>query len=202
MSMAIPMAHDGSRIDGSFSGVLRPQTEGACRLSEREHQLVELIAQGLETKEIAGKLFVSANTVRSHLHSVFNKLHLSDRLELALWKVAPAVKTEAFGGPDHRKERRFLIRQQAHCRILDGPCAGATAAGWVLNFSNSGLWFLTDRQLSCRQPVRLWMDWPILLNGIRPLQLAIGGRVVRVSELGAALSIERWEFRTRPARGA
>ncbi|MFQ5926544.1 MAG: response regulator [Terriglobia bacterium] len=54
-------------------------------LSEREREVVCRVAQGLRNKEIAEKLFISEQTVKNHLHNIFDKLGVSDRLELALY---------------------------------------------------------------------------------------------------------------------
>lgn len=54
-------------------------------LSERELEVVNLVAQGFRNKEIAQKLFISEQTVKNHLHNIFDKLGVSDRLELALY---------------------------------------------------------------------------------------------------------------------
>jgi DNA-binding NarL/FixJ family response regulator len=47
-------------------------------LSDREKQVVELVAQGYRNKEIGEKLFISEQTVKNHLHNIFDKLGLSE----------------------------------------------------------------------------------------------------------------------------
>jgi DNA-binding NarL/FixJ family response regulator len=54
-------------------------------LSERETEVVALVASGHRNKEIAAKLFISEQTVKTHLSNVFQKLEVNDRLELALY---------------------------------------------------------------------------------------------------------------------
>jgi DNA-binding NarL/FixJ family response regulator len=56
-------------------------------LSRRERELVGLIALGYRNREIADKLFISEQTVKNHLHNVFDKTGIKDRLELALYAV-------------------------------------------------------------------------------------------------------------------
>jgi DNA-binding CsgD family transcriptional regulator len=51
------------------------------RLSERELEVLELVAAGLSNKEIAGKLYVSINTVKTHLQKVFEKLGVNRRTQ-------------------------------------------------------------------------------------------------------------------------
>jgi DNA-binding NarL/FixJ family response regulator len=54
-------------------------------LSQREREVVGLVASGYRNKEIANKLFISEQTVKTHLSNVFQKLEINDRLELALY---------------------------------------------------------------------------------------------------------------------
>jgi DNA-binding NarL/FixJ family response regulator len=56
-------------------------------LSMREREIVALVAQGYKNKEMAEKMFISGQTVKNHLHNIFDKLGVSDRLELALYAV-------------------------------------------------------------------------------------------------------------------
>jgi DNA-binding NarL/FixJ family response regulator len=68
-----------------------PQTRERERdrtpLSQREREIVALVAQGFKNKEMAEKLFISEQTVKNHLHNIFDKLGVSDRLELALYAI-------------------------------------------------------------------------------------------------------------------
>jgi len=56
-------------------------------LSTREREIVALVAQGHKNKEMAEKMFISEQTVKNHLHNIFDKLGVSDRLELALYAI-------------------------------------------------------------------------------------------------------------------
>ena len=46
-----------------------------------------LVAQGFKNKEMAERMFISEQTVKNHLHNIFDKLGVSDRLELALYAI-------------------------------------------------------------------------------------------------------------------
>jgi DNA-binding NarL/FixJ family response regulator len=61
-------------------------------LSPREDEIVSLVARGFKNKEIAEKMFITEQTVKNHLHKIFDKLHVTDRLELALYFVARRLK--------------------------------------------------------------------------------------------------------------
>jgi DNA-binding NarL/FixJ family response regulator len=56
-------------------------------LSDREKEIVHLVVQGFRNKEIGVKLFIGEQTVKNHLHNIFDKLGVSDRLELALYAI-------------------------------------------------------------------------------------------------------------------
>lgn len=56
----------------------------AC-LSKREREIVNLVAKGLNTISIAQTLYISEKTVRNHIYSIYGKLEVKDRLELALF---------------------------------------------------------------------------------------------------------------------
>lgn len=50
-------------------------------ISKREHEVLELMAKGLSNQEIADKLFVSVNTIKTHLANLFAKLDVSRRTQ-------------------------------------------------------------------------------------------------------------------------
>lgn len=54
-------------------------------LTPREAEIVTLVTQGFRNKEIAEKLAISEQTVKNHLQNIYDKLGVSDRLELALY---------------------------------------------------------------------------------------------------------------------
>ncbi len=58
---------------------------GLEQLTEREREVVALIAKGLHNKAIAGELGITDHTVRHHLTAIFAKLGVADRLELAVY---------------------------------------------------------------------------------------------------------------------
>ncbi len=71
--------------DNSGSGTGKPRERSP--LSTREREIVALVAQGYKNKEMAEKMFISEQTVKNHLHNIFDKLGVSDRLELALYAI-------------------------------------------------------------------------------------------------------------------
>lgn len=56
-------------------------------LSDREMEIVQLVAQGFLNKEIGKEPFISENTVKNHMSKIFDKIGVSDRLELVLYAI-------------------------------------------------------------------------------------------------------------------
>ena len=68
-------------INGSRSEEINPFTE----LSERELEVLKLIADGMSNAAIAERLIVSVKTVKSHVSNILSKLHLADRTQAAVY---------------------------------------------------------------------------------------------------------------------
>jgi DNA-binding NarL/FixJ family response regulator len=58
--------------------------DGAVELSEREHEVLRLIVEGRDNAAIAAELFISPNTVKSHVASIFAKLGVESRLQASV----------------------------------------------------------------------------------------------------------------------
>ena len=69
------------------AAALAARAASAVPLTTREREIVALVAQGYKNKEMAEKMFISEQTVKNHLHNIFDKLGVSDRLELALYAI-------------------------------------------------------------------------------------------------------------------
>ncbi|KST69650.1 response regulator [Mastigocoleus testarum] len=55
------------------------------QLTPREKEVLQLIAKGLNNREIAGKLFISERTVKNHVNSILSRLNLRDRTQAAIF---------------------------------------------------------------------------------------------------------------------
>jgi DNA-binding NarL/FixJ family response regulator len=71
----------------AFAGTIEVAAvdEDLDRLTEREREVMRLIARGYSYKEVASELFISVKTVETHMSAVLRKLQLSSRHELTRW---------------------------------------------------------------------------------------------------------------------
>ena len=88
----------------AFSGAIDLATidEDLDRLSQREREVLRLIARGYAYKEVARELFISIKTVETHVSSVLRKLQLSNRHQLTRWatdrRLVLSRRSSALGG--------------------------------------------------------------------------------------------------------
>lgn len=81
--------HGGSPMSSSiarkvvahFQQTKTPEVKEEFSLTTRENEILDLLAKGLRNKEIAEKLFVSPNTIRTHIYNIYDKLHVQTRVE-------------------------------------------------------------------------------------------------------------------------
>ncbi len=66
--------------------------QSAYNLTKRENEILEQLAKGYRYKEIADRFFLSIETVRSHVHHIYEKLQVSSRTD-ALNKIYPQKKS-------------------------------------------------------------------------------------------------------------
>src|SRR5437868_2746544 len=81
------VANEDTSPPAGIPQVSPPRDRERSPLSQREREIVALVAQGFKNKEMAEKMFISEQTVKNHLHNIFDKLGVSDRLELALYAI-------------------------------------------------------------------------------------------------------------------
>jgi len=60
-------------------GDSHPQSKNEIKVTSRQHEVLNLLSQGLLNKQIASELSISINTVNAHLHEIFNKLNVTNR---------------------------------------------------------------------------------------------------------------------------
>jgi DNA-binding NarL/FixJ family response regulator len=75
----------GFVLDAYAGAAPDPVDEELDQLTQREREVMRLIARGYSYKEVAARLYISVRTVESHVSAVLRKLQLSSRHELSRW---------------------------------------------------------------------------------------------------------------------
>ncbi len=77
---------DATRV-AHQTGSIRETPPRAADLTEREHEVVRLVAQGCSNHEIGRQLVISDKTVKTHVSNILSKLNLDDRTQLAIYAI-------------------------------------------------------------------------------------------------------------------
>ncbi len=80
-----------SKLLTEFAAMIKKENERqqvpAPRLTERELEVLKLVARGLNNRDIAKQLFISENTVKNHVRNILEKLQLHSRMEAVVYAV-------------------------------------------------------------------------------------------------------------------
>lgn len=80
-----------SKLLTEFASMVKRQDERSHvplpRLTERELEVLKLLAKGLNNRDIGAQLFISENTVKNHVRNLLEKLHLHSRMEAVVYAV-------------------------------------------------------------------------------------------------------------------
>jgi hypothetical protein len=97
------------------------------------------------------------------------------------------------------KERRVKSRYPLELKVrfqtmgAAGPVAGV---GQTLNMSSSGMLLACASEIPEGTRLKVFVEWPSLLNGTTPLQLITVGTVVRCTQIGVSIVFDSYQFRT------
>jgi hypothetical protein len=99
---------------------------------------------------------------------------------------------------DRRVSNRLPIEREMRYKLLGGKQnLKQSGSGKTMNMSSGGVLFTTESGLPEGARVEIAVSWPAQLNGAIPLKLVAIGVLVRSDERQAAISIQRYEFKTR-----
>lgn len=81
---AVRIVHEGRLYVPEWAGHQLAERAGAGELSDREREILQLLAEGCANKQIAARLGISQGTVKAHLNHAFEKMGVSDRTQALL----------------------------------------------------------------------------------------------------------------------
>jgi DNA-binding NarL/FixJ family response regulator len=114
------------------------------------------------------------------------------------------AEAEKKAAPERRTGARFPCRLAVSYQTLEHPIIAGQGSSETLNISSKGILFTSKEQFHKGQLVQVSLDWPARLENQVPLKLVAEGRIVRNENGVTAMTIDKYEFRTRrmPAKSA
>ena len=95
---------------------------------------------------------------------------------------------------ERRVKSRYPLELNVRYHTMDAdPVAGV---GQTVNMSSSGMLLACASNIPEGARLKIFIEWPSLLNGTTPLQLITVGTVVRCTEIGISIVFESYQFRT------
>ncbi|HEX5227165.1 MAG TPA: PilZ domain-containing protein [Bryobacteraceae bacterium] len=98
-------------------------------------------------------------------------------------------------GNERRVKARYPVELKVRYQVL-GATGSMDGVGQTVNMSSSGMLLASTSDLPEGARVKLFVEWPSLLNGTTPLQLITVGTVVRSTRQGISVVFESYQFRT------
>lgn len=80
----------------------------ASQLTMREREILRLIAAGLSNQDIADRLFISANTVKTHISNIYKKINAENRVQAILWATECLQFSDALSTAESSRIQQFL----------------------------------------------------------------------------------------------
>jgi len=96
---------------------------------------------------------------------------------------------------ERRAKSRYPLALNVRYQAI-GAMGTAAGVGQTVNMSSSGMFLACASQIPKGTRLKLFVEWPSLLNGTTPLQLITLGTVVRCAETGVSVVFESYQFRT------
>ena len=96
---------------------------------------------------------------------------------------------------ERRVKARFPVELNVRYQIL-GSSSTVSGVGQTVNISSSGMLLACASNVPEGARIKVFVEWPSLLNGTTPLQLITVGTVVRCVAIGISVVFESYQFRT------
>ena len=96
---------------------------------------------------------------------------------------------------ERRVKSRYPLELNVRYQTM-GAAGSGTGAGQTLNISSSGMLLACASNIPEGTRLKLFVEWPSLLNGTTPLQLITVGTVVRCTQIGMSIVFDSYQFRT------
>lgn len=98
-------------------------------------------------------------------------------------------------GKERRAKARYPLELNVRYQVM-GAAGLIAGAGQTINISSSGMLLACASNVAEGSRIKLFVEWPSLLNGTTPLQLITLGTVVRSTPYGISVVFESYQFRT------
>lgn len=108
-----------------------------------------------------------------------------------------SVESQKKAAAERRVSARFPCRLAVSYQTLEQPILSGQGTSETLNISSKGLLFTSNERFEPGQLVQVALDWPARLENQVLLKLVAEGRIVRNSNGQTAMTIDKYEFRTR-----
>ncbi len=106
-------------------------------------------------------------------------------------------EAEKKAAAERRNNARFPIPLAISYQTLEHPILSGQGTSETLNISSKGILFTSNENFQAGQLVQVSLDWPARLENSIPLKLVAEGRIVRNNNGQTAMTIDKYEFRTR-----
>ena len=133
--------------------------DGMRLLTKREEDVVRLVIEGMQNRDIARDLKLSAHTVKNYLFHIFDKLGVSSRVELVMYAVSSTNRMQAADAQRNRQESepfggleialKLLMDNQQNSSVKSSQAQGENRndRAWLRNFPDTPQWSLTAPEL-------------------------------------------------------
>ena len=96
---------------------------------------------------------------------------------------------------ERRVKSRYPLELNVRYQTM-GAAGPGTGVGQTLNISSSGMLLACASNIPEGTRLKLFVEWPSLLNGTTPLQLITVGTVIRCTQIGMSIVFDSYQFRT------